>query len=380
MSNPLWREVYSSRPYGSEPGTGARYRDPLAPVGVPGTPRRDAGSAAGMDRAGPSGGGWDGSHGFDPQWHDPNRGSSDPGRRGRGGSGWEPPPRPAGDGVPTRRMPAQPGITQPGPMQLGAAPAGRTRPPQPVSPRQAPDEPEDPRTGGRAARPRSFRPEGVSGEPTGPGRWGSLRAGPGVCIIIASAVAGAVGTVLTRTSPGLLLGACVVAGTVVAALAVRPRSGRVIFPAPVLCYLIAALAAGIIHDRSADTTKTALAINATQWVADGFFAMALATVLAIVLVAVRWYLRRRSGRVQAAAGRPASAARTSRRPRGGTGQFGGTGDRRDPEGWGNPRPPGNQQSPPGWRPPGPDQGPGWPPDRRTGRRPGAGPYNFSSGA
>jgi len=39
--------------------------------------------------------------------------------------------------------------------------------------------------------------------------------------------------------------------------------------------------------------KTALAIGAAQWVANGFFAMTLATVLAVAIITTRWYLWRR---------------------------------------------------------------------------------------
>ena len=94
----------------------------------------------------------------------------------------------------------------------------------------------------------------------------------------------------TASAPGFLLGAFVVIGTVAAALAVRPRAGRMIFPVPVLCYLVAALLTGVIYNHSADASKTALAIGAAQWVASGFFAMAVATILAVVLITVRWYL------------------------------------------------------------------------------------------
>ncbi len=72
-----------------------------------------------------------------------------------------------------------------------------------------------------------------------------------------------------------------------------------IFPVPVLCYLVAALLTGVIYNHSADSSKTALAIGAAQWVASGFLAMAMATILAVVLVTVRWYLwhrRRGAGR------------------------------------------------------------------------------------
>ena len=130
------------------------------------------------------------------------------------------------------------------------------------------------------------------------GRWGTLQGGLGVCIIVASAAVGAIVTMVTRSAPGFLLGLFIVAGTVAASLAVRPRAGRMIFPVPVLSYLVAALISGVVFDRSADTSKTALAIGAAQWIANGFFAMALATVLAVLIIAARWYLWRR--------GRPAT--------------------------------------------------------------------------
>ena len=97
---------------------------------------------------------------------------------------------------------------------------------------------------------------------------------------------------VTRSAPGFLLGLFVEAGTVVAALAVRPRAGRLIFPVPVLSYLVGALISGFVFNRSG-TSKTALAIGAAQWVANGFFAMALATVLAVAIITIRWFLWRR---------------------------------------------------------------------------------------
>jgi hypothetical protein len=65
---------------------------------------------------------------------------------------------------------------------------------------------------------------------------------------------------VTRSAPGFLLGLFVVAGTLAAALAVRPRTGRMIFPVPVLSYLVAALISGVVFDHSAESSKTALAI------------------------------------------------------------------------------------------------------------------------
>ena len=212
----------------------------------------------------------------------------------------------------------------------------------------------------------------------GPGRWGTLRGGFGVAIIAAAAMIGAIATVVTDRQPGTLLGVAVLAGTVAAALTIQPRAGRMIFPAPALCYLIAALAAGVIYDHAAD--RTALAIDAAQWIASGFFLMALATLLAIVIVTARWLLLRRARRGGAdwtgprGSGPPGPATRTGLR---------------DADGWSGPGAAATQRMP---RPPlsagprGTDQPAGPRPDQRPGRpagpRPGArpGPYNFSSGA
>jgi hypothetical protein len=89
-----------------------------------------------------------------------------------------------------------------------------------------------------------------------------------------------------------VLGLCVVAGTLVAALAVQPRAVYRIIPVPALSYLVAAVLTGMIHDRANGTSGTALAVGATQWIASGFVAMTAATLLAIALTAARF----RSGR------------------------------------------------------------------------------------
>ena len=201
----------------------------------------------------------------------------------------------------------------------------------------------------------------------GPGRWGALRGGLGVCIIVASAALGTIATMATRSAPGFLLGLFVAAGTVIAALAVRPRAGRMIFPVPVLSYLVGALISGFMYNRSTGTSKTALAIGAAQWIANGFFAMALATVLAIVIITARWYLWRRRREVSREPDWPAPAATRPVPPRG-------------------PRPPEGPRAP--WSPPGGQRdwndadprGGARQPGPQPGARPGTGPYNFSSGA
>jgi hypothetical protein len=260
-----------------------------------------------------------------------------------------------------------------------------------------------------ARGPRDARRGGNSGRSPGPGRgrlgqWGALQGGLGVCIIVASAAVGAIATMVTHGSPGSLLGLFVVAGTVAAALVIRPRDGRMILPVPALAYLVAALASGVVSDRPADSSRTALAIAAAQWAANGFFAMALATILAAAIITARWYLWRRSRPARRAADwgvpagdatRPAATRAVTTRP--GTARAGtarpGTG-RRPGEAWetstesgypggfagtGSPRESGETGGT-GSRGAGPrdtgprDTGP------RTGPRPGSGPYNFSSGA
>jgi hypothetical protein len=207
-----------------------------------------------------------------------------------------------------------------------------------------PDEPQPARTR-QATGPHEVRGRQSPRRSPGAGRWGALQGGLGVCIIVASAAVGTIVTMVTRSAPGFLLGLFVEAGTVVAALAVRPRAGRLIFPVPVLSYLVGALISGFVFNRSG-TSKTALAIGAAQWVANGFFAMALATVLAVAIVTVRWYLWRRSRP-------PARQVRRSRADWEARDSW----DDADPRGGG--RPGGRTQ-------PGP--------------RPGTGPYNFSRGA
>jgi hypothetical protein len=218
-----------------------------------------------------------------------------------------------------------------------------------------PDEPQPARTQPARTRqatdPREVRGRRNPRRSPGAGRWGALQGGLGVCIIVASAAVGTIATMVTRTAPGFLLGLFVEAGTVVAALAVRPRAGRVIFPVPVLSYLVGALISGFVFNRSG-TSQAALAIGAAQWVANGFFAMALATVLAVGIVAVRWYLWRRS--------RP--PAREVRRSRAGW------------EAWDDAGPRGAGSG--GNYPPAPHRDT----RGRPGPRPGTGPYNFSSGA
>jgi hypothetical protein len=264
-------------------------------------------------------------------------------------------------------MPAQTGLTQPiAPQSNAAQPTftpwsgGTSRRPA-NGPGNGPGTPR-----GRGADRRSRAPRGRLSR-----IWqGSLRGALGVCVIVGSALIGAVATIVTKSQPGSVLGLFVLAGTVAAALTVQPRTGRLIFPVPALSYVIAALAAGIVYDRSAD--KTVLAVGAAQWIASGFFVMVLATLLAIALTTVRWFMWRRdqpapvppdwSGRGPAARG-----SRTAPRPQAGPPRPPGTYPRAPSPQWPTgPQGPWDQRSGPR-----PDQGPGRAPDQRPGPRPGS---------
>jgi hypothetical protein len=119
-------------------------------------------------------------------------------------------------------------------------------------------------------------------------RWWGARPGRfGVFVVIGCAVLGALVTVSAGTEPGSVLGVFLVAGTVTAALAVRPGAVYVIIPVPGLAYVVAATMAGLIHDRASDTSLTGLVVHAAQWIASGFLAMSVATLLAIAVTAAR---------------------------------------------------------------------------------------------
>jgi hypothetical protein len=189
---------------------------------------------------------------------------------------------------------------------------------------------------------------------------------------------GAIATIVTKSQPGSVLGLSVLAGTVAAALTVQPRTGRLIFPVPALSYLIAALGAGVVYDRSAD--KTQIAVGAAQWIASGFFVMVLATLLAIALTTVRWFMWRRDQPGPVPPDWP-DPGRTAPRPQPGSGRPPGArpGARpgTQPTQWPGSQGTGGRDQRPR---PYPDPGPGRSPDQRPGPRPGSGPYNFSSGA
>jgi hypothetical protein len=160
--------------------------------------------------------------------------------------------------------------------------------------------PQNARGAGRDSSPRSRNPRahpshrGRQPRPRRPGRWWGTRSGGlGISLAAGGAAAGLLGTLLTGSDPGVLLGIFLVTGTAAGALAVRPGAAHLIIPAPPLAYVAAATLAGLVHDHAADTSRTALAISAAQWIASGFLAMTAASLLAIAAAVVRWSVERR---------------------------------------------------------------------------------------
>jgi hypothetical protein len=203
--------------------------------------------------------------------------------------------------------------------------------------------------------PAGYGPPPVERSP----RWGGLPAGRGIVVVIATTALGTVATIVTGSDPGFVLGFCLVIGAIAASLAVRPGAVYRIIPAPSIAYVVGAFIAGLIHDGGTDASRTALAISAAQWVASGFLAMTTATLLVILIGAVRWGMHSYRAnaidpRVPASARRAASLRSAgvprstgSLRSTGSTGVPRSTGSLRStgsPRSTGNPRSTGGQRS------------------------------------
>jgi hypothetical protein len=108
-----------------------------------------------------------------------------------------------------------------------------------------------------------------------------------VWIIVLCAALGVLATIIAGSEPGVVLGAFLVVGTLAAGLAVRPERVHLIIPVPALAYLAAGLITGLVHDRAAISTRSAMAASALQWIASGFLAMTAATIVAVILTIAR---------------------------------------------------------------------------------------------
>ncbi len=125
--------------------------------------------------------------------------------------------------------------------------------------------------------------------------WGSRPGRLGPITVAFGALAGGLLTVMAGSEPGWLLGLFVVAATAAGTSAVRRTSAYLVIPVPALAYFVAAIIAGLIHDRGVDTSRAILLVNAVQWVANGFVWMFLATVTAIGITVGRWVMTGRAG-------------------------------------------------------------------------------------
>lgn len=113
--------------------------------------------------------------------------------------------------------------------------------------------------------------------------------------MIFGALVGGLLTVMADSEPGWLLGLFVVAASAVGTSAVRRTSAYLVIPVPALAYFVAAVIAGLIHDRGVDTSRAILLVNAVQWIANGFVWMFLGTVAAIAVTVGRWVMTGRAG-------------------------------------------------------------------------------------
>jgi hypothetical protein len=147
------------------------------------------------------------------------------------------------------------------------------------------------------------------------GAPGVLRAGPAlrwigawparltIYILLAATLLGVIGTVLTGSEPGFLLGFLVLVGSVIATLGIQRNALYVVFPLPALTYFIGAVVTGGIHDRGIDTSKTELGASFLQWIASVFFWMCATTILVLLIAGARWLLSKQfvSGQFQMSA-------------------------------------------------------------------------------
>jgi len=117
-----------------------------------------------------------------------------------------------------------------------------------------------------------------------PGRFG-------VFVVIACTALGALVTMLAGVQPGVVLAVFLLAGTAVAAVAVRQRSSYLVIPVPALAYPVAAVIAGIADQPGGLSTAT-LAVGGLQWLGEGFLTMLAATALATCIAGARHWRAR----------------------------------------------------------------------------------------
>lgn len=109
-------------------------------------------------------------------------------------------------------------------------------------------------------------------------------------MVLAATALGTVLTIVLQQDPGLVLGVLLVLGTIAGSVAVRAPLARLLIPAPAMCWTVGATLAGAIKDRSEDTSKIGLLVHGGTWIADGFPAMSIATILAAAITVIRLLL------------------------------------------------------------------------------------------
>jgi hypothetical protein len=112
-----------------------------------------------------------------------------------------------------------------------------------------------------------------------------------VLVIIAISAVGALINGLAGGEPGLILYLSLIIGTLVATLLVEDRLVWVLIPVPALVFPVMAFAAGTIGESGAPSSHSGTYAVA-KWVANGFIAMATATLLAGLVTVVRMNGRR----------------------------------------------------------------------------------------
>jgi hypothetical protein len=115
----------------------------------------------------------------------------------------------------------------------------------------------------------------------------------GVMILVGVTAVGALIDGIAGGGPGLILGLALVIGAVLAALLIPARLVWVVVPLPPLVFVVMAVAGGVVADRHAADSTTRLTAAAGGWAAEGFGAMATATLLTGLIAVVRMSRRRR---------------------------------------------------------------------------------------
>jgi len=342
-ARPIPRGADSGWAAGSPQGRGTgQGRGPDIPGAGGGQGRDDADPGRGGSAAGTGGRNRGPARADADPWQDPGapeRGQNVPNRGSRGGAGRDWGARPASGGaVPGRanqpgdRSGTAPGWSRPdssdragsapgwdGQRTGGRAPgrraAGWQGGPRPAGAgRGYPDTGGQSLRGDRGRRRADYRgPEDRAEELTQfrSGSLGWIGLAPtrvGIYILIGAALLGVIGTLLTGSEPGSLLGIAVIAGSVIAALVIRRRSVYLLIPLPALTLFLTAVLTGAVKDSSIDTNTAQLGVSFLQWIAFVFFPICAATILVVVITGARWLLSRQfvTGQFQMSGGRGGS--------------------------------------------------------------------------